>query len=107
MSNDPKLFWRQKRPHTILFYPLHKTESATKIPYPAFKKVRIQITIRPVVAASGLIFCFVSVSLESVFLTIAKLLMDDETPFELASIAIFKMLNEWEAKGNYISFIIL
>jgi hypothetical protein len=90
------------------FYLLRKTESATRIPYPAFKKVRIQITIRPVVAAaSGLIFCFVSVSLESVFLTIAKLLMDDETPFELASIAIFKMLNEWEAKGNYISFIIL
>ena len=28
-----------------------------------------------------------------------ELLMEDETPFELASIAIFKMLNEWEAKG--------
>ena len=28
-----------------------------------------------------------------------ELLMGDETPFELASIAIFKMLNEWEAKG--------
>jgi len=27
------------------------------------------------------------------------LLLEDETPFELASIAIFKMLNEWEAKG--------
>merc|ERR1712200_252773 len=28
-----------------------------------------------------------------------ELLLDDETPFELASIAIFKMLNEWEAGG--------
>ena len=28
-----------------------------------------------------------------------ELLIEDETPFELASIAIFKMLNEWEAKG--------
>lgn len=28
-----------------------------------------------------------------------ELLLDDETPFELASIAIFKMLNEWESKG--------
>merc|ERR1712179_890337 len=27
------------------------------------------------------------------------LLLQDETPFELASIAIFKMLNEWEAAG--------
>jgi len=26
-------------------------------------------------------------------------LLEDETPFELASIAIFKMLNEWEASG--------
>jgi len=28
-----------------------------------------------------------------------ELLLQDETPFELASIAIFKMLNEWEAAG--------
>lgn len=28
-----------------------------------------------------------------------ELLLEDETPFELASIAIFKMLNEWESKG--------
>ncbi len=28
-----------------------------------------------------------------------ELLLEDETPFELASMAVFKMLNEWEAKG--------
>lgn len=28
-----------------------------------------------------------------------EMLTEDETPFELASIAIFKMLNEWEASG--------
>lgn len=28
-----------------------------------------------------------------------EMLLEDETPFELASIAIFKMLNEWEAGG--------
>jgi len=28
-----------------------------------------------------------------------ELLLEDETPFELASIAVFKMLNEWEAAG--------
>ena len=28
-----------------------------------------------------------------------ELLLEDETPFELASIAVFKMLNEWEAGG--------
>jgi hypothetical protein len=28
-------------------------------------------------------------------------MVEDETPFELASIAIFKMFNEWEAKGMY------
>jgi len=28
-----------------------------------------------------------------------EMLMEDETPFELASIAIFKMFNEWEAAG--------
>ena len=28
--------------------------------------------------------------------------MEDETPFELASNAIFKMFNEWEAKGKKI-----
>ena len=28
-----------------------------------------------------------------------ELLLEDETPFELASIALFKMLNEWEASG--------
>jgi len=28
-----------------------------------------------------------------------ELMLEDETPFELASIAIFKMLNEWEAAG--------
>lgn len=28
-----------------------------------------------------------------------ELLLEDETPFELASMAIYKMLNEWEAKG--------
>lgn len=28
-----------------------------------------------------------------------ELMVEDETPFELASIAIFKMLNEWEASG--------
>lgn len=28
-----------------------------------------------------------------------ELMLDDETPFELASVAIFKMLNEWESKG--------
>jgi hypothetical protein len=28
-----------------------------------------------------------------------ELLLEDETPFELASMAVYKMLNEWEAKG--------
>lgn len=28
-----------------------------------------------------------------------ELMLEDETPFELASIAVFKMLNEWEAAG--------
>jgi len=28
-----------------------------------------------------------------------ELLLEDETPFELASMAIYKLLNEWEAKG--------
>merc|ERR1719292_119715 len=28
-----------------------------------------------------------------------EMLLEDETPFELASIAVFKMLNEWEAAG--------
>merc|ERR1719411_2342225 len=28
-----------------------------------------------------------------------ELLLEDETPFELASIAIYKLLNEWESKG--------
>jgi len=28
-----------------------------------------------------------------------EMMLEDETPFELASIAIFKMLNEWEAAG--------
>ena len=28
-----------------------------------------------------------------------EMLLEDETPFELASIAIFKMFNEWEAAG--------
>jgi len=28
-----------------------------------------------------------------------ELMLEDETPFELASIALFKMLNEWEAGG--------
>jgi len=31
-----------------------------------------------------------------------ELLLEDETPFELASIAIFKMLNEWEANGFHL-----
>ena len=35
------------------------------------------------------------------------LLLEDETPFELASIAIFKMLNEWEAKVSMCIFILL